>query len=137
MYRVYYDGLKMMDQDAPAGAVVLVVDDDDGVRQVLRLMLESGGYRVLEAADGRKALEFVRRENIDVVMTDLVMPEQEGFETIQAIRRERPSLKVIAMSGAFGGEFLHIAKLLGAHNTLQKPLKVEQVLAAVAGALAS
>jgi CheY-like chemotaxis protein len=127
----------MMEQDAPAGAVVLVVDDDDGVRQVLRLMLESGGYRVLEAADGRKALELVRGENIDVVMTDLVMPEQEGFETIQAIRRERPSLKVIAMSGAFGGEFLHVAKLLGAHSTLQKPLKVEQVLAAVAGALAS
>ncbi|MCE5310343.1 MAG: response regulator [Acidobacteriales bacterium] len=127
----------MMKQDAPAGAVVLVVDDDDGVRQVLRLMLESGGYRVLEAADGRKALEQVRSENIDVVMTDLVMPEQEGFETIQAIRRERPSLKVIAMSGAFGGEFLHIAKLLGALSTLQKPLKVEQVLAAVADALAS
>lgn len=127
----------MMYQDAPAGAVVLVVDDDEDVRQVLRLFLESGGYRVLEAADGGKALELVRGEHIDVVMTDLVMPEREGFETIQAIRRERPSLKVIAMSGAFGGEFLHIAKLLGAHCTLQKPLKVEKVLAAVAAALAS
>lgn len=126
----------MTEQEVSTPATVLVVDDDDDVRKVLRLMLESGGYRVLEAADGRKALEQVRKEHVDLVMTDLVMPEQEGFETIQAIRRERPSLKVIAMSGAFGGEFLRIAKLLGAHSTLQKPLRVEGVLGAVADALA-
>ncbi len=127
----------MTEQQASTARAVLVVDDDDDVRKVLRLMLESGGYRVLEAADGRKALDQVRNEDIDLVMTDLVMPEQEGFETIQAIRREQPALKVIAMSGAFGGEFLRIAKLLGAHSTLQKPLRVDDVLHAVADALAS
>lgn len=127
----------MTEQPASTAATVLVVDDDVNVRKVLSLMLESGGYRVLEAADGRIALEQVRREHIDLVLTDLVMPEQEGFETIQAIRRERPSIKVIAMSGAFGGGFLHMAKLLGAHSTLQKPLRVEVVLRAVADALAA
>lgn len=127
----------MTEQEASTTRAVLVVDDDDDVRKVLRLMLESGGYRVLEAADGRKALDQVRKQGIDLVMTDLVMPEQEGFETIQAIRREQPSLKVIAMSGAFGGEFLRIAKLLGAHSTLQKPLRVDDVLRAVADALSS
>lgn len=127
----------MTEQKAPRVAAVLVVDDDDAVRKVLRLMLESGGYRVLEAGDGRQALAKVRSDEIDLVMTDLVMPEQEGFETIQVIRREWPSLKVIAMSGAFGPEFLRIAKLLGAHSTLQKPLRAEVVLRAVADALAA
>ncbi|MCL5744658.1 MAG: response regulator [Acidobacteria bacterium] len=127
----------MTDQPAPITKTILVVDDDDDVRKVLRLMLESGNYRVLEAVDGRMALRRVHDENIDLVMTDLVMPEQEGIETIQAIRRECPSLKVIAMSGAFGGGFLHMAKLLGAHSTLQKPLRLEVVLRAVADALAS
>ncbi len=127
----------MTEQQAPRGASVLVVDDDENVRKVLRWMLESGGYRVLEAGDGYQALAQVRGEHIDLVMTDLVMPEQEGIETIQAIRREWPSLKVIAISGAFGGEFLRIAKLLGAHSTLQKPLRAEDVLRAVADALAA
>jgi CheY-like chemotaxis protein len=127
----------MTERQAPKAAVVLVVDDDGDVRKVLRLMLESGGYRVLEAADGREALDQVRGESVDLVLTDLVMPEQEGLETIQAIRREQPSLKVIAMSGAFGGDLLSVAKLLGAHSTLQKPLRVEVVLRAVADALAA
>jgi CheY-like chemotaxis protein len=127
----------MTDQQGPREATILVVDDDDAIRKVIRCMLESGGYRVLEAGDGRQALTAVRGEEIDLVLTDLVMPEQEGFETIQAIRREWPSIKVIAMSGAFGGEFLRIAKMLGAHGTLQKPLRAEVVLRAVANALAA
>jgi CheY-like chemotaxis protein len=127
----------MTELQAPAAAVVLVVDDDGDVRKLLRLMLESGGYRVLEACDGRQALDKVRSESVDLVMTDLVMPEQEGLETIQAIRREHPLLKMIAMSGAFGGELLRAAKLLGAHSALLKPLRVEDVLRAVASALAA
>ena len=127
----------MPDQQAPRVATVLVVDDDEAIREVLRWMLESGGYRVLEAGDGRQALAKVRSEDIDLVLTDLIMPEQEGVETIQVIRRKWPSIKVIAMSGAFGGEFLRIAKMLGAHGTLQKPLRAELVLRAVADALAA
>ena len=126
----------MTDQLAQRGASVLVVDDDD-VRNVLRWMLEGGGYRVLEAGDGHQALAQVRSQHVDLVLTDLVMPEREGIETIQAIRREWPSLKVIAMSGAFGGEILRVAKLLGAHSTLQKPLRADDVLRAVADALAA
>jgi CheY-like chemotaxis protein len=127
----------MTDQAVSRAATVLVVDDDEAVRKVLRYMLEGGGYRVLEAGDGRQALAKVRGEEVALVLTDLVMPEQEGFETIQVIRREWPSIKVIAMSGAFGGEFLHVAKLLGAHSTLQKPLRAAIVLGAVADALAT
>ncbi len=127
----------MTDQKIGRQAVVLVVDDDEAVRKLLRMMLESGGYKVAEAANGRQALSQLQRLDVDVVLTDLAMPEQEGFETIQAIRRDKPGLKVIAMSGAFGADFLHMAELLGAHGTLQKPLRAQDVLRAVSDALAS
>lgn len=70
-------------------------------------------------------------------LIDLVMPEQEGIETIKAIRAEYPDAKVIAMSGAFGGDYLRIAGYLGAHGTLAKPLQMAGVLKAVADALGS
>ena len=114
---------------------VLVVEDEAHIRELVCLHMQIEGYICIPAGDGRQALAKVRGEEIDLVLTDLVMPEQEGFETIQVIRREWPSIKVIAMSGAFGGEFLRIAKLLGAHSTLQKPLRAEVVLRAVADAL--
>ena len=120
-----------------APATVLVVDDDAEIRNVLRLMLETGGYHVLEAANGRQAVVEILRQPVNLVLTDLIMPEQEGIETIQALRRDHPQPRIIAMSGAFGGEFLRIPKLLGAHSTLQKPLRMDDVLDAVARALAS
>ena len=116
---------------------VLVVDDDAGVREVVRSMLRSAGYTVEVAGNGREAMAALRLSTFQVVLTDLVMPEQEGIETIKAIRAEYPDAKVIAMSGAFGGDYLRIAGYLGAHGTLAKPLQMAGVLKAVADALGS
>lgn len=110
---------------------VLVVDDDPGVRDVIRSMLESAGYTVLLAENGKEAMKLLKKERADLILTDLVMPEQEGIETIKTLRREYPELKVIAMSGAFGGDYLRIASYLGAHATLAKPIQMEKLLALV------
>lgn len=115
---------------------VLVVDDDPAVRDVVTSMLETAGYSVTQAGDGRQALLILSQSQIDVVITDLVMPEQEGIETIKLIRRDFPRTRVIAMSGAFGGDYLRIAGYLGAHGTLAKPLQLATVLKVVAEATA-
>ncbi len=106
---------------------ILVVDDDAAVRRALRDVLEKAGYEVREAANGRIALEEHRRSAADVLITDIFMPEQEGVETIGAVRRSYPDLKIVAMSGAAGAGFLEVARLMGAHATLSKPFLPSQV----------
>ncbi len=107
------------------------MDDDPDVRLVLRRMLEPDGYEVAEAGHGREALEVVHNRAFDLVITDLIMPEQEGIETIQAFHRRYPQVKIIAISGAYGSDYLRIAKHLGAHEVMQKPLRLEAVLSTV------
>lgn len=116
-------------------ASVLVVDDDAAVRELVAAMLETGGYPVAVAANGKEALEMLASNGFEVVITDLVMPEQEGIETIKLIRRDYPAVKVIAMSGAFGGDYLRIAGFLGAHGTIAKPLRIQTVLNTVESVL--
>lgn len=125
-----------MESGRPSQARILVVDDDAAVREVVATMLRTGGYTVSLAANGREALQTLQHEKFQVIITDLVMPEQEGIETIKLIRRDYPDARVIAMSGAFGGDYLRIAGYLGAHGTLAKPLHLSTVLKAVADALA-
>ncbi|HLJ17063.1 MAG TPA: response regulator [Bryobacteraceae bacterium] len=115
----------------PNPAAILIVDDDREVRSVLARMLEVGGYRVFEAANGKEAVTEARKHPVDLLITDLIMPEQEGIETIKLLRREYPGLKIIAISGAFGGDFLMVAGYLGAAETLQKPLRMDVVLQTV------
>ncbi len=117
---------------APARrGVILVVDDEQGIRRLFEQILTSAGYEVLTAGNGKEALEIVRRTALDLVITDLIMPEREGIETIQAIRRDHPGLKIVAMSGAFEGQFLRMAALLGAEATLLKPIRPEQLVETV------
>ncbi len=91
----------------------------------------AAGYTVALAGDGVQALKMVRAQQFGLVLTDLVMPEKEGIEIIQSMRKEQPHLKIIAVSGAFGGGFLKMAKLLGANSTLAKPVAPEQLISAV------
>ena len=119
--------------DRPAR--IVVVDDEASVRSFLRKALEHGGYEVLEATDGKRAVKEALVQQVDLVITDLVMPEQEGIETIQALRRVVPGIKIIAISGAFHGQFLRTAQLLGADAVLNKPLSIELLLATVAEVL--
>ncbi len=114
---------------------ILLADDDEAVRSVLRRSLERAGYEVREASDGRAALKLLASTPADLIITDLVMPEMEGIEFILAMRKTHPKLPVIAMSG--GGravgpdDYLKIARACGAVKILAKPFETEQLLAAM------
>jgi PAS domain S-box-containing protein len=118
-------------------ARILVADDEAGVRSFLRAALEQGGYEVTEAADGKQVLKQVRAERVDLVITDIIMPEQEGIETIRALRKEAPGIRIIAISGAFDGLYLEVAEMLGADAVLAKPVTAQLLLARVAEVLKS
>ena len=110
---------------------ILVIDDDHLVRYALSKILSSNGYEVVTASDGRRGMVVLRAEHPDAVITDIIMPEQEGIDTIIQIRRERPAVKIIAISG--GGrirniDFLDMAQSLGANEVLAKPFEVDELL---------
>lgn len=118
---------------------ILVVDDEEQIRRMLREMLEREGFRVEEAPDGKFAAARYREAPSDLIITDLIMPEQEGLGLIVELRKDFPDLKIIAMSG--GGriraeEYLPIASKLGAFRTLRKPFSRQDLLAVVREALA-
>lgn len=119
--------------------VILVIDDDPGIRFVLRKALERAGYVVHEAGDGQVGLQRFRELQPDLVITDIIMPEREGVETIVALRREVPSMPIIAMSGGGGGgaDYLAMAEKLGAARTLHKPFSLAEALQAVDEVLAA
>ena len=101
------------------------------MRLTLKLALELEGYRVAEAANGREAVEQQRNSPADVVLTDIFMPESDGFEAIDALRRDFPAVKVIVMSGGAQlakRDYLPDAELMGADATLQKPFDIGELL---------
>ena len=109
---------------------ILVIDDDEDFRSMLRTALEQDGYVVEEARNGREGLQRYVIAPADVVITDLLMPEREGLETIRALRQMNPQVKIIAISG--GGRsgrlnFLPLASMFGALRTLQKPFPLQQL----------
>src|SRR6185437_14694121 len=110
---------------------ILVIDDNLVVRNTIVQILESEGYEVISAEDGRRGLYVFRNEHPDLVVTDIIMPEKEGIETIRDIRGEVPDAKIIAISG--GGrigntDFLKIARQLGASDIVAKPLDPDHFL---------
>ena len=111
-------------------AQILIIDDDHQIRRVLREILENANYSVIEACDGQEGLSTCRKETVDLVITDILMPGKEGLETIRELSQERPTLKVIAMSGGFSGYFdvLEIAKKFGVTRALYKPFDNEMLL---------
>jgi CheY-like chemotaxis protein len=127
-------------ETAAEKARVLVIDDDELVREALRAVLESGGYEVLSAADGDEGIRVFEAEHTAIIITDIVMPNREGIETIGELRRIAPDAKIVAISG--GGQrgstdYLRAAELLGADRTLRKPFTSEEILAVTKELLAS
>jgi len=119
--------------------LILVIDDEEPVRTVLRQMLEKEGYEVEEAPDGAVGLSLLQDHPIDLVITDLFMPEKEGIETMREVQRSFPQVKIIAMSG--GGrmgklDFLPMAESFGAQRTLAKPFERKELLETVRAVLA-
>ena len=113
-------------------ASILIIDDEESVRALLRLALETAGYEVTEAVNGRQGLERYRQRQEDLVITDIAMPVMNGLDMLLELTREFLHAKVIAISGV-GGEqnVLDVAKLLGARQTFQKPFSIPQLLGAV------
>ena len=120
---------------------VLVVDDEDQVRQLIRETLEQAGYDVQEARDGKEGLERYRANPADLVIMDILMPDQDGLESTMTLRREFPTSRVIAITGGSDMigilNFLDVAKMLGARRTLQKPFEMKTLLDAVAAELSN
>jgi DNA-binding NtrC family response regulator len=119
-------------------ARILVIDDEIFIRQLLTEILENAGYEVVTAPEGRTGLTLYEQSPFDVVITDMVMPEYSGINTINDLVRKHPDAKIIAISG--GGEieperYLTIAEIIGAQYIIYKPFKKEEILKAVEGLL--
>jgi CheY-like chemotaxis protein len=113
---------------------ILLVDDDDSFRKMLRKTLVKMGFEVAEAHNGSEALKVFGQNSPDLVLTDIVMPEKEGLETINALRRIQAGVKIIAMSGGGRGnamDYLNVAKMLGADRVLSKPFSNDEIATAL------
>lgn len=113
---------------------ILVVDDDSQVLQVVSEMLRIEGHNVVMAANGRQALDQFEHDDFDLVVTDIIMPEQEGLETIANLRRRETYIPIIAISG--GGragnlDYLETARYIGADGILAKPFGRQDLLTTV------
>lgn len=113
---------------------ILVIDDDWQMREMMHQALERAGYEVVDAANGKIGLNLHRDKPVDLVITDLIMPEKEGIETIRELRKDYPELKIIAISGggrASAEGYLSVAKTIGADRTLSKPFDLKNILETV------
>jgi DNA-binding NtrC family response regulator len=113
---------------------ILVIEDDNSFRKVLVTMLERAGYEVMQAENGNDALKHCQSFQPDLVLTDIIMPDKEGLETIQELLNLCPNMKIIAMSGGgrFGpNSYLPLAEKLGAKKTLQKPFLRDELLSTI------
>jgi DNA-binding response OmpR family regulator len=114
---------------------VLVIEDNADLREYLRLALESQHFEVLTAADGQQAIGYLdgNGHKVDAIVTDLFMPEMDGIEVIAAVRKKFPGVRVVAISGKPGVDYLSVARELGVAATLRKPFDIEQLVAALKG----
>lgn len=123
-------------------ALVLIIDDNEALRTVIRRTLESAGYSVVDAADGRQGLALLASHQPDLLITDILMPTKEGIETIREVREARPELSIIAISGGGAGpmngaDLLAIARQFGANAVLEKPFRPAELRQAIGALLQS
>jgi len=110
---------------------ILLIDDDEHLRATLTIALKRAGHDVHVAADGEIGLDFLMEHEVDILITDILMPVKEGIETIIEVRKCYPDLKIVAISG--GGRsgnvgFLQMAKKLGASEALSKPFAMKALV---------
>lgn len=113
---------------------VLIIEDDHNILLMIKRMLEPFGYEITLASNGQEGLNMFYKFDVDLVITDIIMPEKEGLEIIREMKGVRPDLKIIAMSG--GGKisaenYLENAKIFGASKILEKPFTRKQMVSAV------
>lgn len=113
---------------------ILVVDDEPHIRKMLTKLLSKEGYRVRQAKNGKECLDLCQISDFDLVITDLIMPEQEGLESIRMLKAKNPDLKIIAISGGGVADpeiYLRFATYLGAASTFVKPVDNEMLVSRV------
>jgi DNA-binding NtrC family response regulator len=120
-------------------ARIIVIDDQDSIRRVVRRALELERHDVFEASDGAMGIELLRKEGADIVITDIFMPGQDGILTLRQIRTQFPDVKVIVMSGGDATGLMDLrrdAELLGAVKSLPKPFTAREIIDLVRSVLA-
>jgi DNA-binding response OmpR family regulator len=118
---------------------ILLVEDDKELREMLKISLLRQKYSILEAENGKDAIAHFRPSVTDLVVTDLIMPEEDGLKVIMKLRELKPGLKIIAISGggkAGPGSYLNMAKALGADAIFSKPFSINELIARIEGLLA-
>jgi len=119
-------------------ATILVIDDEDSIRHLLKDVLEKANHRVLEARDGREGLSLYQKNKVDLVLMDILMPGTDGLEATLQLTREYLDARIIAMTGAQGDRnFLDVAKLFGARRVFEKPFDLTKMVEAVNEELAN
>ena len=121
-------------------ARIIVIDDQEPIRRIVRRALEQAGHEVLDASDGEMGLELLGRHAVDAVLSDIFMPGVDGIQTLRQIRKQFPQVKVIVMSGGDSTGLLDLrrdAELLGAVKTLPKPFTTHEIVSIVNSVLES
>ncbi|RYF94634.1 MAG: response regulator [Caulobacteraceae bacterium] len=122
-----------------ASKSILVVDDDAAFRSAVSRLLSGAGYKVVEAKDGGKAQDVLKSERPDILVTDIIMPDGDGIELINAVKWRYPTMRILAISGRghLGTlDLLKMASMVGADTTLSKPLGPEDLLSKIADLVA-
>jgi DNA-binding NtrC family response regulator len=117
-------------------ALILVIDDDDSTRGMLRRLMERDGHEVVDAPNGKLGLRLYQERRADVVITDILMPEKEGIATILDLRKLFPDAKIIAISGQGRQgrlDYLDVAEELGAVASFVKPIDTRRLRETVRG----
>ena len=110
---------------------VLIIEDEAELREMIKTTLIRRKYTVMEASNGKEALLHFKPSMTDLVVTDLIMPEEDGLKVIIKLKELKPSLKIIAVSGggkAGPGGYLNLAKALGAHAVISKPFSINDLI---------
>lgn len=121
-------------------ARIIVIDDQEPIRRIVRRALEHAGHEVLDASDGEMGLELLERHSADAVLSDIFMPGLDGIQTLRQIRKQFPQVKVIVMSGGDSTGLLDLrrdAELLGAVTSLPKPFTTHEIVTVVNSVLES
>ena len=116
-------------------AGILIVEDDKDLREMLKTSLSMRKYTVFEASNGKEALQRFKPAITDMVITDLIMPDEDGLKVIMKIKEIKPLIKIIAISGggkAGPGNYLNLAKALGADEIFSKPFSVNELIKKIA-----
>lgn len=113
---------------------ILIVEDEKEIREMLKISLKRHKYTVLEAVDGKDAILHFKPSMTDLVITDLIMPDEDGLKVIMKLRELKPSIKIIAISGGGKvgpGSYLNLAKALGADAVFSKPFSINELIAKI------